>query len=86
MPVGFGKRAIKSMGRSLSVMAQLKRSFVDVKATENCLSHAIIIAIAKVENDLNYKAFRQGRTTGPGVRNVLDTTGIDLSGGGGYPN
>jgi hypothetical protein len=28
---------------------------VEVK-TENCLAHAIIIAIAKVENDPDYKA------------------------------
>jgi len=53
MPVGFGKSGIKSSGRPLSVMAQMKRSVVDVKASENCLAHAIIIAIANVENDPN---------------------------------
>jgi len=31
MPVGFGKRGIKSRGRPLSVMAHLKRSVVEVK-------------------------------------------------------
>jgi hypothetical protein len=34
----------KSKGCPLSVMAHLKRSFVEVKALENCLAHAIIIA------------------------------------------
>jgi len=27
---------------------------VEVKAEENCLAHALIIAIARVENDANY--------------------------------
>jgi len=42
MPVGYGKHAIKSMGRTLSVMAHLKSSIVEVKAEENCLAHALI--------------------------------------------
>ena len=61
MPVGFGKRAIKSKGSPLSVMAHLKRSLVEVKAIENCLAHALIIAIAEAENDPVYKAYRQGK-------------------------
>jgi len=85
MPVSFGS-AIKSRGRQLSVMAQLKKRIVDVKATENCLAHALVIAIAKAENDPNYVAYRKGRKILPVVRNLLDTTGIDLSGGGGFPN
>ena len=44
LPVGFGRR-MKSRGRPLSVMAHLKRSVEEVKASENCLSHSIIIAI-----------------------------------------
>jgi hypothetical protein len=47
MPVGFGTRAIKSRTLPLSVMAQLKRSVMEVQESENCLAHAIIIAIAK---------------------------------------
>jgi hypothetical protein len=84
MPVGFG-RGIKSRGRPLSVMAHLKRSVVEVKASENCLAHAIILAIAKVVNDPDYKAYRQGRKIRPVVQKLLDKTGIDLSGGGGIP-
>jgi hypothetical protein len=44
MPVGFGKRAEKTRGTTLSVMAHLKRSIVEVKA-ENCLAHALVIEI-----------------------------------------
>ena len=56
MAVGFGKRATKSMGRPLSVMAHLKHSIVLVKSEENCVAHAIIIAISRVDKDPNYKA------------------------------
>ena len=52
MPVGFGKCAIKSRGRPLSVMVHLKTSIVEVKAEENCLAHALVISIAKVEKML----------------------------------
>jgi len=31
-------------------MAHLKRIIVEVKAEDNCLDHALIIAIAKVDN------------------------------------
>jgi hypothetical protein len=34
MPVGFGKTALKTKGRPLSVMAHLKRSIVEVHAEE----------------------------------------------------
>jgi len=60
MPGGFGKRARKSMGRPLSTMAHLKKSIVEVKTEENCLANALVIGVAKVENDPNYKAYRQG--------------------------
>ena len=60
MPGGFGKRARKSMGRPLFTMAHLKKSIVEVKTEENSLAHALVIAVAKVENDPNYKAYRQG--------------------------
>jgi hypothetical protein len=47
MPVVFGKVAIKQKGRPQAIMFQLKRSIVKVRAEENCLEHALIIAIAK---------------------------------------
>jgi hypothetical protein len=85
MPVGFGKRGMKSRGRPLSVMAHLKTSVVKVQATDNCLAYAIIIAIARVENDPNYKAYRQGRKIRPVVQKLLEETGISLTEGGGIP-
>ena len=80
MPAGFG-RGIKTKGRPLSVMAHLKRSIVEVKAEENCLAHSIIIAIARLEKDANYKAYSQGRKIRPVVQSLLQETGIDLTRG-----
>jgi len=82
-PVGYSKRTIKSMGRPLSVIAHLKKCIVDVKAEENCL--ALTIAIARVENDANYKAYRQGWKILPVVEALLQQTGIDLNRGAGIP-
>jgi len=56
MPAGFGRVALKSRGRPLSVMAHLKRSIVEVKAEENCLFHALIIGITGVDNDAEFTA------------------------------
>jgi len=47
MPVGFGKRAIKSRGRPLSVMTHLNTSIVEVKAEEKYLAHALVISIGE---------------------------------------
>jgi hypothetical protein len=44
-----------------------------------------VIAIAKLTNDPHYKAYRQGRKIRPVVDNLLATTGIDLTNGGGIP-
>jgi len=85
MSVEFGKHAIKSRGRPLSVMAHLKRSVVGVKAKENCLAHAKIIAIPKAENDPNYTSYRDGIKMRPVVQKLFAKTGIDLSRGGGIP-
>jgi hypothetical protein len=70
MPAGFGKRPETSKGRSLNVMIHLKRSIVEVK-TENCLAHALVIAIARVTNDPDYKAYRHGWKILPKVRELL---------------
>jgi hypothetical protein len=67
IPVGFGKRTETSKERPLSVMAHLKRSIVEVKAEENNLAHALVIAVSKMTNDLNYKAYIQGRKILPKV-------------------
>jgi len=79
MPLGFGKNAITCRGRLLSVMAHLKKRIVEVKAEENCLAHALVIAIATMDKDPTYKAYTQGRKIRPLVQNLLESTGIDLS-------
>ena len=61
MPVGFGKHAITSRGRLLSVMAHLKRSTMEVKAEENCLAHALVIATAKVKFRIIRRIYKAGR-------------------------
>jgi hypothetical protein len=85
MPVVFGRVAAKTKGRPLSVMAHLKKSIVEIKAETNCLAHALIIVIAKVTNDPNYKSYRQGRKILRVVDQLLVATGIDLKDGGGIP-
>jgi hypothetical protein len=58
MHVGFGG-GIKTKGRQLSVMAHMKKSIVEVKAEPNRLAQALIIAIARLNDDPNYKSYRQ---------------------------
>jgi hypothetical protein len=53
IPVGFGR--VTTKGRQISVMAHLKRSRIEVKATENCLAHALVIAIAKIKNRITIR-------------------------------
>ena len=55
MPVGFGGGAIKGMGSPISVMAHLKKSIIEIKATDNSLPHALIIAIARIEHNSYYE-------------------------------
>ena len=52
---------------------------------ENCLAHALIISIARLTNDPNYVAYRKRYKIRPVVDNLLATTGIDLTNGGGIP-
>jgi hypothetical protein len=47
MHIGFGRAALRTSSRPLSVMGHLKRSIVEVKSEIDCLAHALIIAIAK---------------------------------------
>jgi len=82
MPVGFGM-GVKSKGRPLSVMAHVKKSIIEVKTETNCMAHALIIGIARLTKDPNYKAYRKGRKILPEVQHLLQTTGINLENGGG---
>jgi len=83
MPFGFGKHALKSRGRPISVLAHLKRSIVEVKAEQKCLTQALVIAIAKEDNNPNYKVYLQGRKILPVVETLIEKAGIDLSTGAG---
>jgi len=56
---------------------------VKVKTATDCLAHALVIAIAKITNDPNYKSYRDGWKIGPVVQRLLETTGINLDRGGG---
>ena len=59
-------------------MAHLKRNIAEWVAVEKCLEHALIIALANLKNDPNYKACRLVRKIRPVVDQLLVTTGIDL--------
>ena len=54
-----------------------------MKAAKNCLAHALIVAIVKVENDPEYVAYRRSSKIRPVVQKLLAETGIDFSGGEG---
>ena len=88
LPVGFGfdKRAVKSKGRPLSVIAHVKQSIINVTAETDCLAHALIITIAHLTKNPNYKSYRQGRKILPEVQHLLQTTGINLQNGEGSRN
>ena len=55
MPVGKGKLAEKTKGRSLDVLSAIKKSIVVVKAAFKCMAHALVIAMAKVNSDPKYE-------------------------------
>jgi len=85
MPIGHGDDGIVTKGRSLECMARLKNSIVKVKAKNNYLAHALVIAKSKVDGDPNYNSYRRGYKMRPAVDRLLETTGKDLSAGGGVP-
>jgi hypothetical protein len=82
MPVGYGL-GVKTKGRQLEVMDHLKRSIIEVKAEQKCLAHALITAIARLNNDSNYISFCKGNKIRPEVDRLLQATGIDLTDGEG---
>ena len=65
-------------------MAHLKRSIIEVKAEENFLDHALIIAISWTNKYPNYGSYLKGYKIRPVVESLLQT-GIDLVNGGGNP-
>ena len=81
--IRWGRDLIK--GRTLPTMAHLNGSIVEVRDEENCLAHALVIAIAGLQNDPKYTSYRKGDKVRPMVKQLLETTGIDLKNGGGIP-
>jgi hypothetical protein len=61
MPIGNGVDGIASKGRPLANVAHLKTSIVQFKTENNCLAHALVIAVAKLTYCPDYNAFIQGR-------------------------
>ena len=65
MPVGSGSTAQRNKGRTVANLAHLKRSVIEVRAENNCLAHALIVAIARLEKtpttDRNAKEIRYAR-------------------------
>jgi hypothetical protein len=59
MPEDFGRKSVKSKGRPLSEMADLKRSIIEIKAEKKRLVHDIIIAIARITDDPNFNSYRR---------------------------
>jgi len=59
MPVVF-VHGIRTMCGTISFVAHLKNRIVEAKAEENRLALALIIAIARVVYDSNYKSYRDG--------------------------
>jgi hypothetical protein len=84
MPAGNGKLAEKRKGRSLNVLSAIKRSIVVVKAAFLCLVHALIIAMAGVNNDPKYALYRDGKCLKQPVQDFLNASGVDLSNGGSF--
>jgi hypothetical protein len=84
MAVGFGDRVLRSRGRPLSVMANLKRSIAKVVTEENCLAHALVFAVVTLANDPDCKAAHGRNYILPKVRQ-LDVMDVELSNGGGIP-
>ena len=70
MRVDSGK-TLKMMGRRLSNLVHLKPSIMEVKAEKDCLAHALLIAIPKITEVPNYKAYIQGRKIAPKVQQLL---------------
>jgi hypothetical protein len=85
MPIGNGGGKIPAKGRPLAKHGTLKRGIVEVRAENNNLANALMIAIAKLSIDPNYKAFIQGRKVRPFVDCLLAKTGIDMTNGGVIP-
>ena len=55
-----------------------------MKAAFLCLAHALIIAMARVNNDPKYKLYRKGKGLKQPVEELLNALSVDLSNDGGF--
>ena len=67
----------------MDVLSAIKKSIVG-NAAFLCLAHAIIIAMARVNNDPKYKSYRDGYGLHKPVEELLNASGVDLFNGGGF--
>jgi hypothetical protein len=81
MPIGNGG-GIPNKGRPLQTAVHLKHSIIEVKAENNCLARVLVIAVAKLTNDPDYKAYRKERKMRSVASRLFTRTGIDRSNGG----
>jgi len=66
-------------------VAHLKKCIIELKSTNNCLAHALITAIGRLDKISNYESYPKGWKIRPVGRDLLETTGIDLPSGTGIP-
>jgi len=55
---------------------------VRLKSETNCRVHALIIAIAKISDDTNYKSYLDGWKLDPVIHRLRESAGINLDRGG----
>jgi hypothetical protein len=77
VPAANGRE--KTKGRSISVLSAIKRSIVVVKTAFLCSAHALLIAMARVNNDPKYVSYRDGKCLKEPVQDFLNASGVDLS-------
>jgi hypothetical protein len=70
IPVGFGG-GFKTKGRQLDQIAHIKKGIATLNAKKNCLAHALITAIARLDNDPNYNSYQRGYKIRPEVDCLL---------------
>ena len=70
----------------MDLLSAIKKSIVVVKAAFLCFAHALIISMARVNNDQKYVSYRHGWCLKEPVEELLNASGVDLSNGGGLKN
>ena len=58
MPVELGGDGMKPKGKPIATIVHRKKSIVNVRAKKYCLAHALMIAIARLNNGPNYTSYR----------------------------